>query len=316
MKIAVLGAGAMGCFYGAQLSKAGQDVTLLDINVPHIEAIQARGLLVRHRDGEERITVRACRPAEYPGIADVVIVFTKGIHSAGALASLAGAVGPETLLVSFQNGLGHERVMGAYADPERIVIGTTSFPSDLVENGVIATGGDGVTRMMTVCGLVTPGLERLHTVFKEAGLNPELTANVFAAIWEKAAFNAALNALMAVTSLQQGYLGQTKEGMELAHTVVDEVTGVAQKKSVPVNSARVHEMVDKLMVAHFDHCPSMLQDVLHGRVTEVDCINGAVVREAEAMGILVPVTKVLYQLICVIQQTYPHRLTAVQKKDL
>lgn len=307
MKFAVLGAGAMGCLYGAQLKKAGQDVVLIDVNVPHIEAINANGLLVKRESGEEYVSIPACRAQDYPSVADAVIVFTKSIFSAGALQSLSHAFGPNTQLISFQNGLGHETLMGEYADPDRIIIGTTNFPSDLVDNGVISTSGAGVTRMMTASGTVTSAVRELFEIFETAELNPELTPDVFQAIWEKVAFNAALNTLTAATLLPQGYLGQTKEGMELAHTIVDEVISVARAKGIQADGGHVHENVDMLMTEHFDHCPSMFQDVLKGRQTEVAFINGAVVHEAQELGVPVPVCKVLYQLVSIFQQTYPHR---------
>lgn len=307
MKFVVLGAGAMGCLYGALLHQAGQEVTLIDVNVPHIEAINEKGLCVKRPTGDEYLPIPACKAEEYQGVADVVIVFTKSIFSASALKSLAHAIGPKTLLVSFQNGLGHEKVMGAHAPMENIVIGTTNFPSDLVGNGTISTGGQGVTRMMTVTGQSTPALEELYRIFLEAKLNPELTPDVFRAIWEKVAFNAALNTLTSATLLPQGYLGQTPEGMELAHAIVHEVCSVAMAKCIAVDEAHVHATVDDLFTAHFHHCPSMFQDVLKNRTTEVDFINGAVVREAEALGVQVPVTKVLYQLVSIFQKTYPHR---------
>lgn len=307
MKFVVLGAGAMGCLYGAHLKKAGQEVTLIDVNVPHMDAINEKGLLVKGEQGDEYLPIPACRAEDYKDVADVVIVFTKSIFSAGALQSLSHAIGPETMLVSFQNGLGHEKVMGKFAQADRIIIGTTNFPSDLVGNGAIATGGKGVTRMMTATGETTEALKNLYEIFLQADLEPEITPDVFCAIWEKVAFNAALNTLTSVTMLPQGYLGQTPEGAELAHTIVSEVLSVAHAKGIHTDDAHVHSNVDTLFTAHFDHCPSMFQDVLRNRTTEVDFINGAVVREAEAVGVQVPVTKVLYQLVSVIQKTYPHR---------
>lgn len=311
MKFVILGAGAMGCLYGAQLKKAGQDVTLIDVNVPHMEAINANGLCVKRAAGDEYIAIPACKAEEYQDVADVVIVFTKSIYSAGALQSLSHAIGPDTQLVSFQNGLGHEKVMAKHANLDHIIIGTTNFPSDLVGNGIIENSGKGVTRMMTASGKRTPEVEQLYEIFRKAELYPELTADVFRAIWEKVAFNAALNTLTAATLLPQGYLGQTPEGSELAHTIVSEVLSVARAKGLEPDEAHVHETVDTLFTAHFEHCPSLFQDVLKCRTTEVEFINGAVVHEAEALGMQVPVTKVLYQLVSIFQKTYPHRKFAL-----
>ncbi len=307
MKFVVLGAGAMGCLYGAQLKKSGQDVTLVDVNIPHMEAINRSGLRVRRAEEEEYIGIYACKAEDVAEIADAVIVFTKSIYSASALQSLSSAIGPNTLLISFQNGLGHEKVMGKYATADHIVLGTTNFPSDLVDNGIIATDGTGVTRMMTASGQITPELQEIFRIFQTAGLNPELSQDVFRAIWEKVAFNAALNSLTSATLLPQGYLGQTTEGIELAHTIVHEVISVAHAKGIQADEEHVRGNVDELFTAHFDHCPSMFQDVLKGQQTEVEFINGAVVHEAEGLGLEVPVTKTLYYLVSIYQKTYTHR---------
>ena len=307
MKIAVLGAGAMGCLYGARLKQAGENVTLIDVNQAHMDAVNQKGLLVKYEEGETCVQIPACRAEEYQETADLVIVFTKSTFSEQAVASLEHAIGEETYMLSLQNGLGHEKIMGRYVRPDHIIIGTTNFPSDFLDNGVIAVHGAGVTRMMTVTRTVDDRVEEIACAFEKAGLNPELTKDVFQAVWEKVAFNAAMNSLTAVTHLPQGYLGQTEEGSELAHQIVDEVLSVAEAKGIQTERAHVHETVTNLFRDHFEHCPSMFQDVLKKRVTEIEAINGAVVREAGELGLHVPATRVMYQLVSICQQTYPYR---------
>lgn len=309
MKFVVLGAGAMGCLYGARLKRIGEDVTFIDVNKPHMDAINENGLLAHFDSGDEYLKIPALLAQEYHEVADAVIVFTKSTFSKAALDSLKSAFGPDTILISFQNGLGHDKLMANYAsDGDHIIIGTTNFPSDLIGNGEFANHGKGVTRMMTVSGKITPALEAVKASFQKAGLEPELTDDVFSAVWEKAAFNAALNSLCSVTIIPQGYLGQTAEGKELAHTIVKEAAGVAKAKGIRFDLEHVLNNVDTLFTAHFDHCPSMEQDVLNKRLTEIDFINGAIVREAEALGMQVPVTKTLYYLVSILQSTYEHRL--------
>lgn len=310
MKTLILGAGAMGCLYGAKLKEAGYEVTLIDINVPHMDAINARGLQIKIGEEEHLVPIAACKAEDFYEPADFLIVFTKNIYSRSALESVRHLITEQTNLVSFQNGLGNETLMREYADEAHIIVGTTSFPSDLVGNGSIVSDGTGITKMMTVDGTVTPALLTLESMLGRAGLNPQVTQQVFAAIWEKAAFNAAVNALSAVTLLPIGYLGQTTEGTYLAHVVIDETVRVAEKKGINVSAGQVHALADRLFQEHFDHCPSMLQDVLQRRTTEIEFINGAIAREAEALGMEVPVTKTLYQIISIVQQTYQHRLTA------
>ena len=117
------------------------------------------------------------------------------------------------------------------------------------------------------------------------------------AIWEKVAFNAALNALTAVTRLDVGPVGDAPEGRELAARVVEEVISVAERKGIAARREAVMAAVAGAFAEHRGHKPSMLQDMLAGRPTEVESLNGAVVREAEALGMTVPITETLYLLV-------------------
>lgn len=308
MKYMIVGAGAMGCLYGARLHKSGQEVALIASREATVLTIREKGVRLKEGETEESLPIPAYLAEDYEGIADVVLVFTKSIHSEQALASVSSYIDSHTHLVSFQNGIGNETLMKEYVDEDHIIVGTTNFPSDRVGEGQIVSKGNGVTSMMTLSGNVTGEVKQIFEDLKEAGLNPQLQGEIFRSIWEKVAFNAALNSLTAVTLVPQGYMGQTKEGKELAHAIVHEVCSVACLKGIRVREDAVHETVDNLLTNHFHHCPSMLQDVQNRRMTEIESINGAVVREAEKLGIEVPVTKVLYYLVSIAQQTYEHRL--------
>lgn len=308
MKIVILGAGAMGCLYGAGLVKAGQQVTLIAARKAHIDALNERGLTVEAADGTVQYRIPAMAAADYSGIADAILVFTKGADSKAALESFRHGIGPDTLLISLQNGPGHETLLSDYADPDRVVIGTTNFPSDRVDASTIRIGGTGVTRLMTASGNKSERFDALVTALALGGLKPEPTEAIRAAIWEKTAFNAALNSLTAVTLMPQGHLAKSEEGPELIRTIVHEVCMTANRKGIPADEAAVTETALRLLTEHSGHCPSMLQDVLGKRATEIEYISGAVVREAKALGLEVPVTETLYRLICILQRNYANRL--------
>ena len=307
MKVVILGSGAMGCLYGAYLHKAGQDVTLIDVSLPHIDAINKNGLRLTTDAGDEYLPIPACLAADYKDTADLILLFTKSAFSRAALESISHGIGPDTYLMTLQNGLGHDRLIGEFAARDRIIIGTTNFPSDLTGFGSIAVHGTGVTKMQCLAEQKPAFMDEVEAVFKKAELNPTVTEEVFKAIWEKVSFNCAMNALTSITLLPQGYLGQTKEGHELAHTIADEVLSVAKAKGIPVDADSVHATIDGLFTNHFMHCPSMLQDVLNRRITEIAFLNGAVSKEAQELGMSVPVTDTVYKLVSVIQQTYEYR---------
>lgn len=307
MKIMILGAGAMGCLYGGKLKRAGADVGLIDVNAPHVEAINANGLRMLLDEGEVTVSIPAYFASQCEKPVDLVILFTKSVYSNDALMSIRPILSDKTWVLSLQNGIGHEEIIRRYVKPDHILIGTTNFPSDLTGYGEIRSHGSGTTTFMSIDGHVTIEVESIRDLLHEAGLNAQLSKDVFKAVWEKVAFNAALNTLTSITMLPQGYVGDTVEGHSLAHTVVDEVLSVARAKGIPVEVDAVHALVDKLFKEHFEHCPSMLQDVLNRRLTEVAFINGEVVRQAQLLGIKVEATKVLYLLVRIIEQNYKNR---------
>ncbi len=307
MKIVVLGAGAMGSLYGGFLQKAGNDVTLVDVNQAHVDAVNAAGLLIESASGSETIIIKAARAEQMTDIPELVILFTKTIYSQSALESIKHLLDPETYVLSLQNGLGNDRLIANYVAQDRIIVGTTDFPSGFLKPGVIQLKGQGTTKMMTVNGQESPMLQKIADELNKAGFNCLITADVFVSIWEKVAFNSAMNALTAITRLKLGDLANVHEGKSLAFEVAKEVVRTANQKGVKASEERVLALMDKDFVEHKNHMPSMLQDVLSGRETEIDFINGAVVKEALEMGMTVPATQVLYQLVKTIQENYANQ---------
>jgi 2-dehydropantoate 2-reductase len=301
MNIAVLGAGAMGCLFGAKLWESGQQVILVDVREDHVAAINELGLAVDAEGAERIVRVPASLPAEVTEPPELILLFTKAFHTESALAGAKRFIGPDTWILSLQNGLGHQEIIEKFVDRSRIVVGTTTFPSDFAGPGRIHTKGSGATRIMTADGVRSDRLEAVAAALDGAGLNCQISEGVQAVIWEKVAFNAALNCLTAVTGLPVGGVGGAPEGRALAERVVAEALEVARKKGLAVNEAGVQETVGMAFRDHGDHKPSMLQDLLAGRPTEVGFINGAIVREAKALGVEVPVTETLGCLVKVIE---------------
>lgn len=304
MKIAILGAGAMGSLYGGLLHRSGNEVILIDVSEAHIDEVNRQGLYIDGPEQEINVRVPAALAGDVTGEYELFILFTKTIYSRSALESVRHLIKPETWVLSLQNGLGNDELIGEYVSKDHIIVGTTDFPSTFVAPGRIRSKGRGTTRIMAVSGLVSAQVEKAADALNGAGFNCHLTKDVFVSIWEKVAFNSAMNAITAVTRLKLGNVGDSKEGRELAYTVAREVICVARKKGIDAQEDRVIAVMDKDFVDHADHRPSMLQDVLAKRTTEVDFIDGAVVREAEKLGMEATATRTLYQLIKVIQGNY------------
>ncbi|CAJ0807365.1 ketopantoate reductase family protein [Ralstonia flaminis] len=310
MKIAILGAGAMGSLFGGLLAETGEQVTLLDINDAHLAVIAAHGLRLETDTGDRHVrNLQALRPSQATQVPDLLIVFTKSMHTRAALASVRQLIGPSTYVLTLQNGLGNVEALASVVPQERILVGVTTWPADLAGPGHVRSHGAGVIRMMTADGVDRPMLERVVCVLSDAGLRSQADANVWGAVWEKVAFNAALNPLCTVLNRPVDALGAVEDGPALALTIVEEVLAVARASGVNVDAIKVSENVRHAIVAHRGHKPSMLQDVLAGRPTEIESINGAVVVAARRHGVRVPHTETLMQLVRLVQAQSTHPQT-------
>jgi 2-dehydropantoate 2-reductase len=297
MKIAILGAGAMGCLYGAAFHRAGARVTLVDVNQAHIDAINAHGLELETRAGTEFLPIPARRPDELSEPVDLLVVFTKTFHTDDALAGVKAAIGPETWLLSLQNGLGNDKRLAEHAAPEQVMVGASSLPSDLVGPGKVRSHGEGGSKLYPAFG-GDPALAReVCDLLTEGGLPASLEPDIHIAIWSKAIFNATMNPLCALTRRTPGFLRTHEESRAMIRAAVEEGAAVARANGVQVDGQAIHDLTEVSMTDHADHEASMLQDVKAGRRTEVDAINGALVEAAHEQAIAAPVLETLWRLV-------------------
>ncbi|MEO6387776.1 MAG: 2-dehydropantoate 2-reductase [Croceibacterium sp.] len=297
MNVIILGAGAMGCLYGAAFHRAGCAVMLVDVNQPHIDAINAHGLELETRAGTEHLPIPARLPAQVDAPADLVVVFTKTFHTDGALSGIAAAIGPDTHLLSLQNGLGNETRLAGHVAPERVLIGTSSLPSDLVGPGKVRSHGEGGSKLYPAFGGDPAFVGEICALLSAGGLPATLEAAIHSAIWSKAIFNAAMNPLCALTHRTPGFLGANAESRAMITAAVEEGVAVANAAGIPVDGGPIHALTEVSMTDHADHEPSMLQDLKARRRTEVDSINGAIVAAGRKAGVAAPVLETFWRLV-------------------
>lgn len=297
MKIAIVGAGAMGGLFGARLALAGQAVSFVEASEQAIEVIARQGLRLETPDVQATVQVPIGRATELSGHFDVLVIFTKGFHTAAAIESVRHLVGPDTWALSVQNGLGNAEIIAGVVPAERVIVGMTNLPADLVAPGVVHSHGEGHINLWAGNGEDQPRVHEVAAVFSQAGLPCEADPQVQVAIWEKVAFNAALNSVCAVTRQTVGAVGASEQGRQLLNSILDETVAVAQAAGIAVDRQRVGASVDYALRNHQQHKPSMLQDLEAGRKTEIDFINGAVVAHGKRLGVATPVLQALYNLV-------------------
>lgn len=304
MKIAVIGAGAMGTLFGGKLAMAGNDVTMVDVVPAVLEAISANGIILEDGSGKHVIPVGAKKAEDMKEKVDLAILFTKTLYSRSALESAGTFIGKDTYVLTLQNGLGNIELISEYVSEDRIFAGVTNYASDVKGPGNISSHGSGYVKIMTAGGERTEMLSRLHKTLLEAGFNAEITEDVFVAIWEKVGFNAAINSTTAICHVPCGGVGGLEEGRWLAARIAEETAMVGQAYGVKVTSEQIIKSLENTYTAHKDHFTSMAQDIQRKRKTEVSFINGGIVKKAKEKGLKVPYTEAVYCLLRVIEETY------------
>jgi 2-dehydropantoate 2-reductase len=297
MKIVMLGAGAMGSLFGAMLSRCGKgDVWLLDIWEEHITQVKTHGLVVESEQGETVFKVKATTNPGEVGVADLIIVFVKAYVTREAVESNLSMVGPETVLVSLQNGLGNIETIESVVGGANFVGGVTAQGSTMVGPGRVRHGGKGPTYVGETNGKSTPKVKLVASLLGESGIPTEVSDDIERLIWEKLIVNVGINAVAAIAGVRNGELLKRDETRALMTMAVEEAERVARKKGVPVEENLVERVFEVCQATARNRC-SMGQDVDNGRRTEIDFINGAIVREGKALGIPTPVNTTLTYLV-------------------
>ena len=304
MKIAIIGAGAMGSLYGARLTQGGEDVWLLDTWPENVTVLRERGLTIAGEGGSEMVAVQAATSAEEIGEADLILLFVKSHATRDAALAALSMLKSDTMVLTLQNGLGNAEQIAAVVGADRVVVGTTAMGAIMAGPGHIIDGGKGVTHIGKLTGSATRRLYEIAAVFSRSGLYTIVDANVESLRWVKLTINAGLNALSAVTGLTNGQLAAYPETQELMMRAVAEAECVAQARGVTLPPGDRQAEVLAIARATKDNKSSMLQDVLKRRRTEIEAINGAIVSEGMRLGVPTPINDALTLMVKALERTY------------
>ena len=309
MRICILGAGALGSTFGAWLSEAGHDTWLLNRPNAHLEAIGRDGLEVETPDGSRRVPVQAAVAAEAIGVVDLVVVLVKSFATAEAMTQALALVGPQTLVLSLQNGLGHEELLAGIVGQERVIAGKTYVGGVLLGPGWIRSGVAGKQTIIgELDGQVTPRVQAVAEAFSGAGLATTVSANIRGTLWDKLQVNVATGALTGITQLTYGQLYSEPLLRDIALQAVAEAIAVARAAGVELG---LQEPEAAWQLAREGLAPSfktsMLQSLQKGSITEIDFINGAVVRLGQQYRVPTPVNATLVACIKGIERAMADR---------
>jgi 2-dehydropantoate 2-reductase len=296
MEITVIGAGAMGGLFSAYLSLQNE-VTVIDVNGDLVAKINADGLKVREPNGSARVYhPKASRNAEGMPPADLVVVFVKSTFSESALAANRAVIGPETYLMTLQNGSGHEDILLKFTDASHIVIGTTQHNAGVSGLGITNHGGSGPTAIGRIAG-EGKQLEPIADNFTACGIPTVVSEDVRKMIWNKMFTNVSASALTGVLQVPLGFISRDPHAWGLCQTLIRETAEVAAALGMDFDAAGKTDEVRRVCENSPGGLTSIYADLKAGRKTEVDTISGSVVRAGKKCGVPTPCMEFAVNLI-------------------
>jgi 2-dehydropantoate 2-reductase len=298
----------MGSLYGGKLAQAGTDVVLYDIARANVEALNSAGLAIEELGTGAVSTVRVAATSEARDLsgADFLIVFVKSSATAAVARQFAPLAKGSAIAVTLQNGLGNERILREAFGAGRTAAGVTSQGATFLGPGRIRHAGVGPTHL-GMSDRRNEKLAPLAEALKRAGFETHLEQSVDNLVWSKLIINVGINALTALTGLANGRLLDFPQTRSVMADLVAEAVRVAQARGVQLTYQDPLAMVYTVAEKTARNRSSMLQDFDRGAPSEIEVINGAILREAEALGLEVPVNRTITRLIQAMDAVHAER---------
>jgi len=295
MRVAVMGAGGTGGFFGGLLARAGEDVTFI-ARGPHLDAIRARGLRVKSRlAGDFTVTARATDDPRTLGPVDLILFCVKSYSTAEAVEQIRSLVGPQTVILSVQNGIDNEDRIAEVVGPKPVLGGVAHVSSVIESPGVIAqVAGPGRIIFGELAGGVSARAERLLETFHRAGIASEVHPNVRVALWEKFIFICGVSGMTALTRLPIGPILATAETCDMLLGTMTEVQAVARAEGVGVGPGAAGQALAFARGFEPSARGSLYYDLAAGRRLELETLNGTVVRLGRNRAVATPMNRAIY----------------------
>ncbi|QYY28023.1 2-dehydropantoate 2-reductase [Cupriavidus pinatubonensis] len=298
MKVAIMGAGAVGCYYGGMLARAGHEVILI-ARPQHVQAIGATGLRLETQSFDEQVKVSASSDPSAVQGADLVLFCVKSTDTQSAALAMKPALAKSALVLSLQNGVENADTLRSLLEQE-VAAAVVYVATEMAGPGHVRHHGRGELVIEP-----TSHGANLAAIFAAAGVPVETSDNVRGALWAKLILNCAYNALSAITQLPYGRLVRG-EGVEaVMRDVMEECFAVARAEGVklPDDVALAIRRIAETMPGQSS---STAQDLARGKRSEIDHLNGLIVRRGDALGIPVPANRVLHALVRLIEDKQQH----------
>jgi 2-dehydropantoate 2-reductase len=298
MKIAVVGCGAMGSVYAGLFASAGHEVWAVDRWREHVQAIRERGLRLEGASGDRTVRVHATTEARQAGPCDLVILATKAMHVAAAAESARALLKPDTPVLSIQNGLGGPETAAAVLGREHVMVGVVGgFGASIRAPGHAHHNGMELVRLGEFGGPITPRLKAVEELWRSAGFRVKVFDDIGQLVWEKLICNCAYSGPCAIAECTTGEVMADPDLSRVSAACAAEAFAVAKAKGIRLDIsdpvAYVRDFGAKIPKAR----PSVLLDLMAGRRSEIEVINGSIPRVAKELGMQAPVNEAVTALV-------------------
>jgi 2-dehydropantoate 2-reductase len=300
MRILIVGAGALGGLVGAHFAEAGEDLVLLEINSARAKLLNETGLNLSEADkGERCIPIQVACSVEGLRPFDLVFVAVKSYETEDALRAVLSVITPATLILSMQNGIGNTETMARIVSAEQVLCGITYHSIQHTgPNRLRYRHGIKPIQIAPMTGRPTPATEAVGEAFRRAGLNTNVVENIDHVVWQKLLHNAVVNPVSALSGLTCRELLDDEDLQMFMRSLCLEIVAVMRARGIPiVDEEDPYRPVIGSQKALGKNRPSMWQDLARGQRTEIDALNGAIVREAERLGLEAPLNWGLVRFI-------------------
>ena len=306
MKIAILGGGgAMGGLFGGYLARAGTAVTVVDVSRTAIDAINTHGLSIEEIDGSSaKIAVSATDDPVRVGPVDLIVNFVKCYHTDAAIRAALPMLGPQTAILSLQNGWGNADRIATIAGMDRVIVGLTYHSGTLLGPGKVKHPGAGLTHLGELSGAISGRIETVAEVFRAAGIEVAVTGKILDEIWKKLALNCCTLPTSALFGFFAHELVAFDGAKQVMATILREVVDVARANGIALDYDERWAAITGLLEKAIGGKASMLQDVQAARKTEIEVINGAILAAGKEAGVATPVNQTMVWMIEAAQARY------------
>lgn len=307
-KIVIVGPGAIGLLFYGLLSRSKEDIWLLDHDSERAQRLKKKGLKIEGLSSGKFPDLQIVSSPEELRDAKFWITCVKSYDTKTVIKNISPYISKEAHVVTFQNGMGNGELLSEAFGSQKVLIGATSMGATLVSEGVVNHAGVGDTIIGRIDGGMSLELKDLREIFHKAKLPLKITRDIVGALWSKLAINVGINALSALTRLSNGRLIEYDGSRRILREAVTEAVKVAKRKRIKLIYDDMLARAESVCEATSENISSMLADILKKKKTEIDFLNGAIVRHGESLGIKTPVNAMLVDLIKTIEASYAHRV--------